>query len=121
MNRDGLIKKVPPPLSLISVRLNPEPSGWDVLDIAYGTGSLKQEAIGKRLLISMKLFTNASRGIPLWTDISLTDNDLDAGMLISMKLTTRREEDDVAIPLFMIKRKSQTETWDAPIPCNLLV
>lgn len=87
MNRDGLIKKVPPPLSLISVRLNPEPSGWGVLDIAYGTGSLKQEAIGKRLLISMKLFTNASRGIPLWTDISLTDNDLDAGMLISVKLT----------------------------------
>lgn len=85
------------------MRLNPEPSGWGILDIAYGTGGLKQEAIGKRLLISMKLFTSASRGVPLWTDIRLTDNDLDAGMLISMRLTYRREEDDVAIPLFMIK------------------
>lgn len=50
-------------------------------------GSETGSVIGKRLLISMKLFTNASRGIPLWTDISLTDNDLDAGLLISVKLT----------------------------------
>lgn len=93
---------------LISVRLNPVPSGWEVLDIAYGTGTLKQEAIGERSVISVKLFYDRdlrdSGYVPLDQD-EFDDQGSGYQQVNLTEIKRRREGDDVVISLLMTKKK----------------